>query len=272
MDGGFMTFGGGSQSSPVGNEGGKQRKTFVTPVSVKQIRECTLGGDDAIKIDGKDIVHVELVGIVRSFEHKETKFVCSVEDHSGVIDVTHWTNEGADDAAASIRDNLYVHCIGQIKDYQGKKTVNAYKITHITNPNQVTAHLMAVVHTHLIATRGNKDFAGGRASMGGPPPVYGAAVDLSLHGGAGAYHHQPMHGGHAGGHVQHANGLSGDQNLVLDKIKTFADSEVGISLDQIIAEVKGRMDANTVKKIIEFLSGEGHVYSTVDDIHFKSTD
>ncbi|KAJ6663776.1 hypothetical protein lerEdw1_009855 [Lerista edwardsae] len=59
-------------------------------------------------------------------------------------------------------------------------------------------------------------------------------------------------------------------NMVLNLIKSCASTE-GISLSDLNSQLHG-MSLPTVKKLVEFLSSEGHIYSTIDDEHFKSTD
>lgn len=52
---------------------------------------------------------------------------------------------------------MYVRCVGQIKEFGGQRAVNAFKIMPLTDHNAITAHLMDIVHIHLVHTRGNKD-------------------------------------------------------------------------------------------------------------------
>ncbi len=49
-------------------------------------------------------------------------------------------------------------------------------------------------------------------------------------------------------------------------------AQIGISVDCIIDSFKEKYNAMEVRSAIEWLSDEGHVYSTVDDIHFKAVD
>ncbi len=51
---------------------------------------------------------------------------------------------------------MLVRCVGQVKEFQGNKSVNAFKISPVDDHNAVTAHLMDVVHTHLFNTKGAK--------------------------------------------------------------------------------------------------------------------
>ncbi|KAI0224514.1 hypothetical protein LSAT2_024479, partial [Lamellibrachia satsuma] len=47
--------------------------------------------------------------------------------------------------------------------------------------------------------------------------------------------------------------------------------EQGISVNNIAQKLRG-LPPQSLKEAIEFLSGEGHIYSTVDDEHYRSTD
>ena len=62
-----------------------------------------------------------------------------------------------------------------------------------------------------------------------------------------------------------------DPSFVLDLIKAGMD-DAGVSVTIILEQVTGKFGEHEVKEAIEWLSSEGHVYSTIDDDHFKSTD
>ena len=81
----------------------QQRKDFVTSVTTYQIHSASRAADDTFKIDGKDVHHVAVYGVVRRFEQKETKFVCTIEDHTGALELTHWSNNDGDDLASTVR-------------------------------------------------------------------------------------------------------------------------------------------------------------------------
>ena len=48
-------------------------------------------------------------------------------------------------------------------------------------------------------------------------------------------------------------------------------SEVGASIAEVSRHLKG-VPEKAIRDAVEFLSGEGHIYSTIDDDHFKATD
>ena len=48
-------------------------------------------------------------------------------------------------------------------------------------------------------------------------------------------------------------------------------SEIGASIAEVSQHLKG-VPEKAIRDAVEFLSAEGHIYSTIDDDHFKATD
>lgn len=67
-----------------------------------------------------------------------------------------------------------------------------------------------------------------------------------------------------------ANGLTVAQNQVLNLIKACPRPE-GLNFQDLKNQLQ-HMSVASIKLAVDFLSNEGHIYSTVDDDHFKSTD
>ncbi|EPY83581.1 replication protein A2-like protein [Camelus ferus] len=67
-----------------------------------------------------------------------------------------------------------------------------------------------------------------------------------------------------------ANGLTVAQNQVLNLIKVCSRPE-GLNFQDLKNQLQHTSVAS-VKQAVDFLSNEGHIYSTVDDDHFISTD
>ncbi|GCC44453.1 hypothetical protein chiPu_0028604, partial [Chiloscyllium punctatum] len=57
---------------------------------------------------------------------------------------------------------------------------------------------------------------------------------------------------------------------VLNLIRNCREQE-GMSIDYMRKTLKN-MNIVAIKQAVEFLSNEGHIYSTVDEDHFRSTD
>ncbi|XP_063810631.1 replication protein A 32 kDa subunit isoform X4 [Pseudophryne corroboree] len=77
-------------------------------------------------------------------------------------------------------------------------------------------------------------------------------------------------GSFTGGNDIQTNGLTPHQSQILNLIKSCKGNE-GMGADELKARLHG-MNANTIKQALDFLSNEGHIYSTVDEDHYKSTD
>jgi replication factor A2 len=47
--------------------------------------------------------------------------------------------------------------------------------------------------------------------------------------------------------------------------------ESGVRVDDVVTQLNGRFTEAQVRESVEHLVNEGHLYSTIDDDHFKST-
>ena len=77
-------------------------------------------------------------------------------------------------------------------------------------------------------------------------------------------------GNFGGNNFIQANGLTVVQNQVLNLIKACPRPE-GLNFQDLKNQLQ-HMSVASIKLAVDFLSKEGHIYSTVDDDHFKSTD
>ncbi|XP_014639242.1 PREDICTED: replication protein A 32 kDa subunit [Ceratotherium simum simum] len=77
-------------------------------------------------------------------------------------------------------------------------------------------------------------------------------------------------GNFGGNSFMPANGLTVAQNQVLNLIKACPRPE-GLNFQDLRNQLQ-HMAVASIKQAVDFLSNEGHIYSTVDDDHFKSTD
>jgi replication factor A2 len=45
----------------------------------------------------------------------------------------------------------------------------------------------------------------------------------------------------------------------------------GVHVNEVVQQLNGRFSEPQVREAVEHLVNEGHLYSTIDDDHFKST-
>ncbi|KAK2157665.1 hypothetical protein LSH36_187g06022 [Paralvinella palmiformis] len=225
-------------SSPQG--GGTERKTRLKPISclpctVAQVLS-TQQVDDKFMVDNIELNQVTIVGMVRSVKESATKIEYVIDDMTGPpLDVHR---------VVALRENLYVRVHGHVRSFQGKHHLMTFKIVPITNMNELTYHMLEVIHGHLALTKG--------VAGGGKPVQYGSDMDT----------------GYQGAHTD--PGLSPLQAQVFQAISACTD-ERGIGITNLFEKLRG-IPQTAIREAVDFLSSEGHIYSTIDDDHFKSTE
>ncbi|XP_021118821.1 replication protein A 32 kDa subunit isoform X2 [Heterocephalus glaber] len=140
--------------------------------------------------------------------------------------------------------------VRQWVDTDNKKSLVAFKIMPLEDMNEFTTHILEVVNAHMMLSKPSTQPSAGRASISNP--------------GMG----EP--GNFSGNSFMPANGLTMTQNQVLNLIKACPRPE-GLNFQDLRSQLQ-HMPIASIKQAVDFLSNEGHIYSTVDDDHFKSTD
>ena len=56
------------------------------------------------------------------------------------------------------------------------------------------------------------------------------------------------------------------------KLVTSCTSDGGLGRHEMMQALKCKMNRTDLDDALNFLSAEGHIYSTIDDDHFKATD
>lgn len=269
--GGFM-----NQTSPQSQSqaGSKDRISTLTPVSISQIHSASASGDSFTLYDGLGLGQVSLIGIIREVEQKATKTSYTVEDHTGTTEVTKWADKDNEDEAggdANCRENMYVEVIGQIKEFNDKRSISAFSVRPV-DPNEITSHLLNIIFTYLRFTKGPLNENGKPVQQAAPAiGGYGQMQSMNM----GAVPNTPGMNQYA---VQQTDmvqdGVEGgnDVHQAVIRVVKQNDTDEGVSVRTVAQALKSQFSEDQVRNALEWLSGEGHVYSTIDDDHFKSTD
>ena len=61
------------------------------------------------------------------------------------------------------------------------------------------------------------------------------------------------------------------QDLVY-KLVSSCTRDVGLQRDEVAQQLNGKMSKKEVIDALDYLNGEGYIYSTIDDDHFKAID
>ncbi|KAJ8289247.1 hypothetical protein COCON_G00019060 [Conger conger] len=150
------------------------------------------------------------------------------------------TNQWVDVEDPSVESTVippgtYVKVSGNLRSFQSHRSVVAFSIRPVEDMNEVTSHMLEVVRAHMLLGKT-----------------------------------QGTQGGYSGANDMSSNGLSPAQNQVLSLIRSCPDPQ-GIHIQDLKQRLSG-MSIALIKQAVEFLCNEGHVFSTIDEEHFRSTD
>lgn len=164
--------------------------------------------------------------------------------------------------------------MGNLRTFQGKVSLSAFAVTPVEDFNEVTHHFLDAIYVHCYHTKGPLSGAGGghaAVKSGFDVPVGQQAWNQ----GGGAYLGQSGVGvgGGGGGGLDYGMmdaTFSPDQTAILDVLGRCT-SDRGLKIDQIFTDLRGQMSEEQLRGALNYLTSEGHVYSTIDENHFKRT-
>jgi len=232
--------------------------------------------------DGRPLHMVKLVGAVRSVETRSTNTFLDIEDGTGLFSVKVYSG-GREDGGdgdpsglarmkdAAFNDAQYVRMIGQLKEFDGSRSLIANDVRVLSCGDELTHHFLEVAYSYEKWLKRQQEQ--GQQQQGGGQ--FGFGIGNMASGGGGP---RPMHGGNVispGGGMGGGNGGGEGGNpineAVLDIIKEQGgNSDTGINVNEIKQQLSGRgfSDADILNAITS-LSTEGHIYSTIDEEHYQ---
>lgn len=250
--GGFMnaTQSPGGTGSGSGQDKGKKKQNVV-PVLIQEVLSAP---EEGFTVEGMEVGMVVICGKVVGIDRAATKTVYQVEDNSGQVEIVQWVDDGTAGTEHNDGDNVKV--VGSLRTQGDKKHVMAFKIITVTSAAEMDAHLLQVVYSKLKMRQLQNTITG---QVGGT--VTPGLSNSMMGGGLGV---QPAtSAGHSFGHKHY--------DLVYGIIKGSME-EQGVNRDTVNMQVKSKMSKQEMDSALDFLSGEGHIYSTIDEDHFKTTD
>jgi len=269
--GGYMQDGGGFGSPTTDSQEKKRsamRTQSVLPCSIKQLHNATYNQtEDIFKLGDIELNQVAIVGVIRDAQESATNIMYTINDMTGEdIIVRKWLdNEESDvekERRSSCRENTYVRAVGHLKSFkENSRSLIAFSLSPVLDFNEITHHMLDIIHSHLALSKLSQ-MSGMRTPMSNTTP-----------GGRGFQGQMTTPGRMDqgfGGNAGAANaGLSGIQHQI-HRMITSCQHEEGMSFGEIKQKV--RTSDQQIRSTLEFLSNEGHIYSTIDDDHYKSTD
>uniref|UniRef100_A0A5K3EI49 RPA_C domain-containing protein n=1 Tax=Mesocestoides corti TaxID=53468 RepID=A0A5K3EI49_MESCO len=147
-----------------------------------------------------------------------------------------------------LRELSYVRVYGHVRSFQGVRNVVAFKVFQTKDFNEITCHILETVYARMLHAKSRNPGGHSQAlAKGGMTYMDSSSAAPASIGG-----------------------LTVLQSQVLASVRAYPD-ERGISVSQIREKLRG-VPEKQIRDDLDFLSAEGHVYSTVDDDHFKATE
>ncbi|KAK9728803.1 Replication factor A protein 2 [Basidiobolus ranarum] len=262
--GGFLSSPfGESAATPTGTKRGGAAAQNLTPVTIKQLIEATqIHADAPFKVDEHELSQITFIGIIRRHSEQSTNVSYMVEDGTGSIDVRTWLeaddNEFQQQKRAQLVEGIYVRVVGQFKQFANKRHVVAFSMRPIDDFNEITHHLLEAVYVHLFRTRNpSTKQEGDQTNFSGDPFNPTGQYGNQLY-------RQPE--------TTYGNEFKPEHKAIIHTIKSFPDTNEGVHIETIAQKLSNQFGRQDISQAIEWLVGEGHLYSTIDDDHVKCTD
>jgi len=243
--------------------------------------------DGKWKLDGRDFHQFTLVATVIQSHNTNVALEYMLDDGTGQFSATVFT--ASENVAPQVhRDGVYVRVYGMLKNVQGVKSLTAFKMTEVKDHNDLTYHMLDVIQAFCKTKWGFQALSGAavgasnnaKAPMSAGGSVSNSAYSSNNYGSAGS----GMTGSVPKGQGQVLNPIN--SNVVEDLsntaaleravLKLFMDdaassaSEQGTSV-QTLYKALPSVAPNDIRRAVDHLSEEGHLYSTIDEDHFKPT-
>ncbi|KAM3615083.1 uncharacterized protein V6R79_023141 [Siganus canaliculatus] len=261
MAGGYTQSPGGFASpalSQGGEKKGRARANQIIPCTVSQLMAASQA-DEAFKVGDVEVAQVTIVGVIRTTDKSMTNIQYKVDDMTGApMDVKQWVDtEDPSVDSTVLPPGTYVKVSGNLRSFQNHRSVVAFSVRPLEDMNEITSHMLEVVQAHMALGK-PQNMSGTGGGMGSK--VMPMSRPVSDHTG----------GSYAGANDMVNNGLSANQNQVLSLIRSCPYPQ-GISIQDLKQRLSG-ISLAVIKQAVEFLSNEGHIFSTIDEDHYKSTD
>ncbi|CAG8607587.1 3522_t:CDS:2 [Ambispora gerdemannii] len=240
---------------------GRETRQTLRPVSIKQI--LSIEPKEPLQLDGHDISSVTFVATIRSVNEQANYINYIMEDGTGSIDVKSFFNDDLkDEKKFEHKANTYVRVLGIVKLVQ-KIVVNPYSIRLVTDHNEISYHFLEVIHVHLSLTKTPKNSTALQ---------YGNNAFTSSNS-----HNDQSFGGNRFNNArnepdeQYPTTFTEIHKAIMRYVNKFQEGNSDEIAVQDILNEFNMYGRSTVRDAIDWLKTEGHLFTTTDEEHVKST-
>ena len=239
-------YGGPKGYSPGGQK--RKRAQNLVPVVIGDI--LCASDVKGFTIEGHPVGMVEFVGIVKDVHVHPCKITYIIEDESGSISVVQWVDgEKAVRSGEVLAKDRFAKVFGVLRSTTfGVKHIMVFWISGVEGQCEVDAHKLGVVHARL-KMRQLVD------KQNSPIAVNPLANSMVCEFGVSACSSFP--------HPKIESVYKMVQGCTIDE---------GLHRNELMEMLKVEMSQKDLDDALLYLSDEGHIYSVIDEDHFKTTE
>jgi len=276
--GGTQVGGGFVQNENFNSSNNNFSKPNVVPYEQRKLAQITIKQiitapppqpDEPLSIDGQQISQVSMIAQIQSINIQSSHTTLKVNDYTGTLDAKQWHND--DNAQQPQSSNLvqgtWVHIVGRINCYQGRCSINVFQIIPVTRFDEITHHYLECIFAHLTNTTNAQNIDNKQINNNQNNFNQNNANNYNNNNNGTNYNNN---NGNNGNNFNYDNGLSLLQNKVLAIINTpeMEQNETGCDVSILFKRLPNE-DVNEIRNAIDELATAGHLYSTVDEDHYK---
>jgi len=231
--------------SPSTASGVEPKQNTVISVAIRQLLDSH---------EENKNTHVVVVGIIKQVETQALKNMFTIEDNTGRLLCIQWGDENELSRYPKLIENAYFKVVGSKRIQNDKVTLLCHSVRPLESLNELTHHLLSIIALPYQIEEINMT-SGTQQST--------------------ATNHKDflISGDNTNGFMDTTNNLSLNpkQLKVYTVIKRCQD-EAGYSASDIQKILPEKMSLSEIEKILSFFIEEGHIFSTIDENHYKVTD
>lgn len=200
--------------------------------------------------------HVVVVGIIKEVDAQSLKNTFTIEDNTGRLLCIQWGENNDIHRYPKLIENAYFKIVGTKRVQNDKLTLLCHCALPLTTLNELTHHLLSIIALPYQIEEIN--------AKKSQPIVTTNRNDLPTFSDNNT---------NGSGYFDTSNNLSLNpkQLKVYTVIKQCQD-EAGYSISDIQKILPEKMSLPEIEKIVTFFIEEGHIFSTIDEDHYKVTD
>ncbi|XP_015375818.1 PREDICTED: replication protein A 32 kDa subunit-B [Diuraphis noxia] len=231
--------------SPATASGAEPKQNTVITVAIRELFDSN---------EENKNTHVVVVGIIKQVETQTLKNMFTIEDNTGRLLCIQWGDENELSRYPKLIENAYFKVVGSKRIQNDKVTLLCHSVRPLESLNELTHHLLSIIALPLITEEINM-------TSGTQQSIATNQKDFLISGD------------NANGFMDTTNNLSLNpkQLKVYTVIKRCQD-EAGYSALDIQKILPEKIPLPEIEKILSFFIEEGHIFSTIDENHYKVTD